>query len=80
VFPLQAKTSANMSAGITISADGLALAVSDHKQKTPSLEHAQSYPFSSEYVTQLATLSKKHLIALYISPSSELPLLMVNIS
>ncbi|NQZ53052.1 MAG: hypothetical protein HRT93_02240 [Piscirickettsiaceae bacterium] len=60
-FPLQAKTSANISAGIIISADSIALAVIDHKQKTPYLKHAQIYPCSfSEYVTQLAKLSKKH--------------------
>ncbi|MFW5450157.1 MAG: pilus assembly protein PilM [Methylophagaceae bacterium] len=61
MFSLKAKTSDSNSAGIAISANGIALAIVDHKQKIPSLKHAQFYPCSSsEQSAQLTQLSKQH--------------------
>jgi MSHA biogenesis protein MshI len=80
---LKAKKEEKTTAGLTISSDGIALAIVSHAEKLPALLHAEFYPCStSEQATLLLKLNKqfqldKHSCTLILSPN-EYQLLQVE--
>jgi MSHA biogenesis protein MshI len=61
MFSLKEKSGNNTSAGITVSTDGIALALVEHKSQTPTLKSAKFYSCSeSERPPLLAQLVKQH--------------------
>lgn len=63
-FSQKTKTRDKTTAGITISTDGIALALVTHSRKSPSLVHAEFYPVTKdEQNTVLSQLAKKHRLA-----------------
>jgi len=74
-FSIKAKKDSSTSAGITISAEGIAIAIIDHTNIAPILKFAQFYPCSPlEQVTLLTKLVSEHQLDtlpcnLVLSPS-----------
>jgi MSHA biogenesis protein MshI len=61
LFSLKTKRDDKITAGLTLSSDGVALAIISHTNKLPSLVHAEFYPSTTaEHATVLSQLNKQH--------------------
>jgi MSHA biogenesis protein MshI len=61
LFSLKAKRDDKITAGLTLSSEGVALAIMSHTHKHPSLVHAEFYPSTTaEQTAVLARLNKQH--------------------